>query len=63
MDREQEITLFWMKANRRILEGETLKDCEKDIKEIEEWMAAGKSGLPQRFYSKLDLVTKDYLTK
>lgn len=49
MDREQEITLFWMKANRRILEGETLQDCERDIKEIEEWAASGNAGLPERF--------------
>ncbi len=53
MDAKQEFTLYWMKLGRRCLEGSFLEECEKEIKEVEDWAASGNPGLPARFYEKI----------
>jgi len=46
MDAQQERVLHWMKIGRRALQGTALEECDGLIKEVEDWVAAGKAGLP-----------------
>ena len=50
MDAKQEFTLYWMKLGRKVLLGPDtitqLEECDRLIKEVEDWAAAGKAGLP-----------------
>jgi hypothetical protein len=46
MDAKQESALYWMKVGRKVLEGPVLEECDRDIKKVEEWAAAGTAGLP-----------------
>jgi hypothetical protein len=57
MDAKQEFTLYWMKAGRQVLLGPDtkaqLEECDRDIKEVEDWIASGNPGVPPRFCATL----------
>jgi hypothetical protein len=57
MDAKQEFALKMMKLGRKVLLGPDtkadLEDCDRDIKEVEDWVASGQSGLPPKFYGKI----------
>jgi hypothetical protein len=46
MDAKQESALYWMRVGRKVLQGPILEECDRDIKEVEDWAASGKAGLP-----------------
>jgi hypothetical protein len=49
-DAKQEFTLYWMKLGRKVWLGpgneKYLEECDRLIKEVEEWAVSGKAGLP-----------------
>jgi hypothetical protein len=59
MDAKQEFTLYWMKIGRRVWLGpgkeKYLEECDRDIKEVEDWIARGNPGVPPRFCGTLSL--------
>lgn len=57
MDAKQEFALKMMKLEEKGCWGPDTKadlvDCDRDTKEVEDWVATGQSGLPPKFYGKI----------